>query len=912
MLLIAGTGLKAQVSCSGTTPVFTIDMTGTPDSVWTSPATARDGQCCGASTSDKCIRFDVTLDAKAQGLTVLLVGGTGSTVYNVNCGAAIPIGDTICLTGATSYTITICKPGTNIQNYVIASVPKPGIDQDEIKTSAACSKLLSTTGLAEGSITWKSVGNNTTYNSYLSCTSGCDTTHITLPQSGFPSYVDYVVSGYNKNLTCDTNLVYDTVRVFMYNNPSVTISPKPAGICFGSTTTSVTASASGGLSPYQLLWSTAATSSTVALPVGTHWVRVTDSLGCYMGYDTVTAYMLPQIIANAGADTSICSSNNAVYLNGSVTNATGGVWTGRGGHFIGDSTTLNPTYVPSYEEVQAGSTYLVLTTTGTGNCSAVSDTLHITIYNAPMPIIAGDAVICEGATNTNYTVTPTTGHTYDWHVVGGTITSGQNTASINVTWGSNGPGYIYMVQTDTAGCQGVGAINTISSFDFNYSSLIKASIGPDAISVDADAYSDGSGFKITQNCGSNKGIDLVVPGSVFDRGKICMTYSWQRDENFADFFTRGGVTFRIRNGALEIGLRVDDGNGGYTDVGPVTTGYTVPNDDIHRYFTFCYDSATGVGVAMQFDSVVWTYNGTAGRSLYWSGAGDANIGNVMDGSCYGKTLLDWSNISIPITIIPIPSANLSGPDTVCQYQTANYELDDTASYYSYNWTVDGGQILNGQSTDEISVQWDSTGTRQISVLLTDTVNGCDTTITYTVGVFAHPLASISGADSICQSIENVFVAPSGSNYSYQWGASTGTFSGGSTDDTATIIFTQGGTHTISLTVTHTTSGCDSSITYSVFVDSLPIGGISGNTPLCEGSTGYTYQTASNGLYSYTWSVSGGNITAGAGTNAVTIDWPSAGTFNVRTIVEKAYLGCQQIFQYPVTITAKPVTGAIQH
>jgi hypothetical protein len=905
--------LVAQVGCGGSVPHYTIDLTGNPDSSWSSPAVSRSGQCCSVSNPDRCIWFTVTLDPNAQGVTVTVSGGTGTTDYSIGCSTPTPVGDTICLSGVGPHEITVCKPGNNAQVYTIHSVPNPGLLEDTVLISPSCGKNLIVSGLLESSITWQSLNNDSLHNTYLSCASGCDSTTINIPSSGYPAYVDYIVSGYGASLTCDTSRFYDTVRVFMYSNPEVDILQDTIFICYGTTNTNATATPSGGLSPYQLLWSTTDTSSSVTLTPGIHWVRVTDSLGCENGYDTVVVSQLPQNLADAGNDTSICSAANAVYLNGSITTASGGVWTGRGGHFIDDdSTNLNATYIPSYDEVQQGSTFLVLTSTGNNGCDTAVDTVNITIYNAPVPIINGDIKICEGAQNVSYSVTPSTNHTYDWHVVGGTIASGQNTDEVKVDWGNSGPGYIYMVQTDSNGCQGVGAINTISRFDFNSHPLTKATIGPDATDHDDDAYSNGFGYLITDNCGGGKGIDLEIPGSVFDRGKICMTYSWQRDENVADFFNRGGIKFRIRSGQLQIALRIEDGNGGYTDIGPLNTGYSVPNDNIHRYFTFCYDSATGVGVAMQFDSVVWTYNGTPGRSLYWNGAGDATIGEVMDGSCNGRTLLDWSNISIPITIIPKPSADITGINKVCQHESGDYEITDTSSYYKYNWTVDGGTITNGLNTYKINVRWDSVGDHTINVVLTDSINGCDTTLTYEVEVNAIPPTQISGEDSVCQNIENIFTAPVDSNYSYQWTASTGTFTGSTTNDSAYITFMQGGTHTISLTITDTVTGCDSTISYNVFVDSLPIDTVSGNNPVCEGSTGNIYLTTNNSLYTYTWTVNGGKIDSGAGTNSISVTWLTPGVANMKLVIEKAPLGCSKEIQYPVTVLPQPTLGPIQH
>ncbi len=615
------------------------------------------------------------------------------------------------------------------------------------------------------------------------------------------------------------------------------------------------------------------------------------------------------ITVNAGNDTTICDGSNRVSLSGSVTVASGGVWIGRGGFFMDkDSTNLTATYIPSFAEVLAGSTFIVFETTGNGSCGAKRDTVNITIYKAPIPVISGAVTVCEGAQNINYSVAAFVNHTYDWHVVGGTIVSGQNSDEIAVDWDEDGPGYIYMVQTDTSGCQGVGAINTISRFDFNTPELIRASIGPDALSYDNDAHSNGIGYQITNDCGGSKGIDLEIPGAVFDRGKICMTYSWQRDESFADFFTRGGVTFRVRSGELEIGLEIDDGSGGSTLIGPLSTNYTIPNDDILRYFTFCYDSATGVGVAMQFDSIVWTYNGTPGRSLKWSG--NAMVGEIMDGSCNGRTLLDWSNISIPITIVPKPEASIEGDSLICQYSITDYKIADPESYFTYNWSVDGGSITSGLATDSINVRWDSSGQRSVSVVVTDSINGCDTTLTFDVDVTQAPDSQIVGRDTICRNDTIIYAVASNQNYTYQWTASTGTIIGSSVNDSVYVSFSQSGSHNLAAVIVDSLTGCVTSTEKNIYVDSLPAINITGNNPVCEQTTN-TYQIPQNSAYSYTWNVNGGTINSGAGTHSIEVGWTTTGTGTVEVAVEKSPSGCQTTIQYSVTIYTKPVTGDIQ-
>jgi hypothetical protein len=829
-VLPAGKKALAQ-SCTGSVPTYTINMTGKPDSVW-SVSNTRNGRCCGLSSSYKCIHFTVTLDSRAQGIR-LDVAGTSGYTYEANCGSSTNVGDTMCLTGGATHEITICRTGTaSSQTFTIRSIPKPYVS-DTVYVGLGCSKKLTANFFNKSTIKWQSVGNNSTYNSYLSCLSGCDTPTITMPTSGFPTYVDYVVSGYRLTKKCDTSKYYDTIRVYKNATPTI----------------------------------------------------------------------------NAGADTTICTANNAAYLHGTVTNGTSQGWTGNGGGFIPNSTSLTATYVPSLTEIAAGSTYVVLTAKAIGGCYTVRDTLWINFYNAPNPIISGPSDVCAYSTNTEYTVPATAGHTYDWHVVGGKITAGQGTDNVKVTWDTASPGYIYMVEADAHGCQGVGAINTISRFDFNGGPLTQATIGPNATYYDTDAYSNGKGYQITSNCGGNKGIDLTVPGNVFNRGKLCMTYSWQRDESFANFFTRGGISFFIDNGILQISIRVSDGAGSYTDVGPLSTGYTVPNDDIFRYFTFCYDSASGKGTVMVHDSLVWSYTGTAGRELYWTGAGDAVIGTIMDGSCAGQTLLDWSNISIPISIISKPKSNLSGPSPVCLGRAATY-ITSGKPYYKYNWYAPGGTIVSGQGNDTVTIVWTSAGTQTLQLTQTDTINGCDSSASLSVAVSATPTAYINGTDTVCIGAQNMYVGPNITGATYQWSSATGAFSGGTSNDTALLTFGQYGMHTLSLKMIDTASGCDSTVTLSVFADSSAIVNITGTNPVCQGTIG-NYQTTSGSQYSYLWSVAGGSLITGQGTNAVSVNWSAAGSGNVSVVVQKPS-GCNATGNMNVNVYPKPITTSIQY
>ena len=101
--------------------------------------------------------------------------------------------------------------------------------------------------------------------------------------------------------------------------------------------------------------------------------------------------------ADAGADQTICA-DGSVTLNGAVTIATGGTWTSNGsGIFSTGPTILNALYTPSDADTTAGVVKFVLTTTGNGNCIAVTDTVELTINPIPIVNAGPDQTVCGSA-----------------------------------------------------------------------------------------------------------------------------------------------------------------------------------------------------------------------------------------------------------------------------------------------------------------------------------------------------------------------------------------------------------------------------------------------------------------------------------------------------------------------------------
>jgi hypothetical protein len=277
-----------------------------------------------------------------------------------------------------------------------------------------------------------------------------------------PASIKYRACGTLTN-GCSNSTNCDTISVAFSSNTSVDISPSAPVKCYGQTTTPITATGTGGFAPYTYLWSNGASTASIDVGNGTYVVAMRDSANCMTSRDTVvvTTYSTP-IIANAGADTSICVQNSSISLTGAVTLAGGGLWYGGMGGFSPSNSSLNMSYAPTQLEKDTGHVTLYLMTTGNLGCTG--DTDDIIIYFLPPPtvsLIATDSLVCSDQSFT-YSTNTLSGVSRKWTAIGGSISGLDTGSSVNIIWDYAGTGTnigtVNIKQTET----GSGCVTNVS------------------------------------------------------------------------------------------------------------------------------------------------------------------------------------------------------------------------------------------------------------------------------------------------------------------------------------------------------------------------------------------------------------------------------------------------------------------
>jgi len=384
----------------------------------------------------------------------------------------------------------------------------------------------------------------------------------------------------------------------------------------------------------------------------------TGNGNCLSVTDNVTYTFGPSPTADAGADQTVCANNSDVVLNGSVTVATGGTWSGGTGTFSPDANTLNATYTPGPADIAAGNVTLTLTTTGNGDCLPVADSLIISFTPAPTANAGLDATVCANSpeVNLNGSVTVATGGT--WSGGGGTFAPDANTLNAVYTPSpaelSSGSVTLTLTTTGNGTCNPETDQMTIT---ITPSPIVDAGVGEELCSNNAAINLNGSVLIATGGTWSG-GSGTFTP----DASTLNAVYTPSQGE--------------IDSGTLTLTL-TSTGNGDCVAVSDNVT-YTFgpsPTADAGANVTVCSNNAdvtlngsvtVATGGAWSGGSGTFSPDANTLNATYTPSAADITAGSVTltltstgNGDC-----LPVSD-EMTITFTPGPTANAGSDATVC-------------------------------------------------------------------------------------------------------------------------------------------------------------------------------------------------------------------------------------------------------
>lgn len=235
--------------------------------------------------------------------------------------------------------------------------------------------------------------------------------------------------------------------------------------------------------------------------------------------------------------------------------------------------------------------------------------------------------------------------------------------------------------------------------------------------------------------------------------------------------------------------------------------------------------------------------------------------------------------------------------TICAGDTITFTDNSIGGSISdWNWTFTSGTPATANTQGPHQIIFNTAGSHNINLTITDTSGIDDTTITVTVTNCINA-AFTTSADTICAGDSIIFTDASTSSLAlavWNWNydnlnAGSANPSSGFTQGPDTVFYTTPGTYSVQLIVSD--GSIIDTVSHTVVVtDCSPIANftINGTMPLCEDACTTFNNLSSNNPTSYLWTFPGGTPNTSTTANPGNICYDSAGVYSVSLLVTNQY------------------------
>lgn len=594
---------------------------------------------------------------------------------------------------------------------------------------------------------------------------------------------------------------------------------------------------------------------------GTYYLEVLNQNNFCLSIDSVViAQDLAEPLADAGTPQTLTCTQQQLSLNGTGSSAGANIeysWQSNDGNLISGTDTPSP-------NVDAPGTYtLTVLNTDNGCSSSASvqvDTdveLPVADAGATITLTCNDPSLSLDGSNSSQGAV----FVYQWTTQGGNIVSGNT--EINPTVDQAGTYNLEVLNTDN-GCMSTAAVTVAEDF----------------VAPVADA---GATFELDCNATSTQlnGVGSSQ-GNNFD-------YLWTSNNgNIENGET--SLTPTINAPGLYELLVINTDNG-CTETAQVTITQdaNAPTVQVAQPDVLtCDQTSLNLDAGNSSQGAAFVYSWSSANGNIVTGADGLNpevdlpgvytlqITNTLN-NCISQ-----SNVTVSQDVV-LPQVQTAAPVQLdCNNTSVALSSNGSSqgASFSYTWTTNDGNIVQGSNTGTPSV--DMPGTYVLTLL--NTQNGCSNTsqVLLTQDV-TPPQAAVAPPATLTCSVTDLQLNASGSSqgadFSYSWTSGNGCIVNGGT----TLLPTIDCPGTYDLLITNNANGCTNSVSVDVDQDiQTPTAIVNAADVLTCSVTSLELSgmgSSQGGQYSYTWTpVSGGNIVSGSTSLQPTINQP--GTYQI--------------------------------
>jgi hypothetical protein len=319
------------------------------------------------------------------------------------------------------------------------------------------------------------------------------------------------------------------------------------------------------------------------------------------------------------------------------------------------------------------------------------------------------------------------------------------------------------------------------------------------------------------------------------------------------------------------------------------TVFPAPDVRITGDKRMCFGEGTFLSADKDYVKYLWSTGDTT-KQIFVDKLGFYELTVFNNFGCKNSDMVN-------VTYHPIVTSDITGPTKICANDPIkNYSIIKTNGNV-FEWSAINGDIITGQNSKSIQVNWQTDKNTGIVVLRTVTDStGChdeDTIRVLIKKTFIPDITTSTGMRNICEGDTIKLIAEEGYQ-KYKW--STG-------ETTREISVWSEGTYELQILDEGNCTG-KNSIELKVYPKPKPV--ITGEKIICNLGADYVFSTPNHQGNSYSWVCRKGNISGDKSSNRIDISWDSKGADTLYVIETVDSTGCITVSEkYYVNIAGSP-------
>ncbi len=296
-------------------------------------------------------------------------------------------------------------------------------------------------------------------------------------------------------------------------------------------------------------------------------------------------------------------------------------------------------------------------------------------------------------------------------------------------------------------------------------------------------------------------------------------------------------------------------------------------------------------------------NGAGPYTIKWNSIGDKTITlEVIENGCSSET-------TKTISVNQLPEPDFTLQENSCNGNIINITYNGTASASaSYNWSFDGGYIIEGSGAGPYKVVWYTSGQKTVRLEVSD--NGCTNSTTNTIQIKQTPTAFFTAQRTVCDNnVVNVkYTGNASSLASFNWDFDGASIISQNLEEQSYIINWNNsfGEKVISLQVEE--NGCNSNISRRyVSHNQSPSLSLQGDNYSCVNGN-YNLNIRGANFNFIDWNFDGASVISQDSNNNYILRWYSSGR---KFVTATAYNnGCTTTSTIEIDVYNQPTTPKI--